>query len=139
MGMLLTRLKLNEPLIAADVIDGEAVIMNLGKGHYYSLVDTSADIWRMLMAGWTGADAAAALAARYGIEPGIVRADVEKFIGLLAAEDILVADSAPPAVPGAFPDLAPGYDPPVLSTFSDIKDLLALDPPLPDYFTAGAM
>jgi hypothetical protein len=130
--------KLNEPVIAADVIDGEAVIMNLVKGHYYSLVDTGADVWSMLMLGWTAGQAAAAIAEHYGIDVQAVAADVERFIGLLLAEDILiVSDGAAPAT-GAFECQAAYYETPALSTFSDINGLLALDPPLPGYYSATA-
>jgi glycosyltransferase involved in cell wall biosynthesis len=135
--------KLNEPVIAADVIDGEAVIMNLLKGHYYSLVETGADVWSMLMLGWSAGQAAQAIAEHYRIDPAAVAADVERFIGLLVAEDILIVSDATPAAAaapaaGMFTCQAGEYQSPSLSTFSDIKDLLALDPPLPDYYSATA-
>jgi hypothetical protein len=130
--------RLNEPVIAADIIDGEAVIMNLAKGHYYSLVDTGADVWAMLTQGWTAGQAAAAIAKHYGIDVQAVAADVERFIGLLVAEDILVAADTPAPAAGDYACQAPHYETPALSTFSDIKDLLALDPPLPDYYSATA-
>ena len=39
------RLKINEPTIVHENIDGETVILNLDSGNYYSVVDAGARIW----------------------------------------------------------------------------------------------
>jgi len=39
-------LKVNAPSVVAEVIDGEAVIMDLASGHYFSTQHVGCDIWR---------------------------------------------------------------------------------------------
>jgi len=45
------RIKINEPNIVHENIDGETVILNLDSGNYYSIVDVGADIWNYIEKG----------------------------------------------------------------------------------------
>jgi len=45
------RLKINEPNVVHENIDGETVILNLDSGNYYSIVDVGADIWNYIEKG----------------------------------------------------------------------------------------
>ena len=44
-------LKINEPNIVHENIDGETIILNLDSGNYYSIVDVGADIWNYIEKG----------------------------------------------------------------------------------------
>ena len=63
--------------VAAKVIDGEAVLINLATGVYYSMRGSGAFLWSRLEPGSNIALLSAALAARYGLESVQARRDVE--------------------------------------------------------------
>ena len=130
--------QLNEPAAISDVIDGEVVIMNLARGSYYGLNEIGADIWRMIMAGRTGAHIAAELAGHFGIETDRALTDVSALIAKMVEQDLLVpAEPAEAAGLSVAPIAASRYKQPDLSIYSDMKDLLAFDPPLPAYEPAA--
>ena len=43
-----TRLRINEEEIAAQIIDAEAVLINLGTGMYYTMDGTGCEVWAMI-------------------------------------------------------------------------------------------
>ena len=118
--------------VVSEIIDGEAIIINLANGYYYSLDATAAEIWAGLLAGRSASEIASALQRRYdcsGADPG---AAVLSFIADLQADDLITAGPAPesaasesPASDGA--SRAP-FRPPVLQRFSDMQGFLLVDP-----------
>lgn len=118
------RYRLNSPNVIAETLDGEALIINLRSGCYYSIDGAGEAIWALLCAGWTLAEAASHLEAHFG--PAAAN-DVHRLAAELVAEELLV--SAPQAAPGA-PAAVPGgaYVPPALKKYVDMQDLLAADP-----------
>jgi hypothetical protein len=127
------RFKLNEPIIAADVIDGEAIIINLAKGDYFSLASTGADFWKMIVAGYSVDEVVPAAVDHFRIDAAKIDGDLRDLMSRLVAEQLIVpdADGAPHASPPAFSTTS--YETPAMSVFTDVRDLLAVDPPLPEY------
>jgi hypothetical protein len=135
------RLRINDEECAARVIDGEAVIINLLNGTYYSLDKVGAVIWESLAEGRTVAETVDAVTARYKVEAARARGDVERLAPQLRDERLLVpadgdrsgaADGAPDAeARGEAPTERLPYEEPALTTYRDMADLLALDPPMP--------
>lgn len=128
------RYRLNEPAVITDVIDGEPVIMNLARGSYYSLNPTGSQVWQRILEGMSVDEIAGALANVSGIGRHEVRGDLERLVAQLLDEELIVAVQAgAPRVPGerGAPTAEPRYEAPVLTVYADMKDLLALDPPLP--------
>lgn len=133
-----SRFRIASDSVGAKVIDGEAVIVNVASGRYHSLDGCGADAWELLTGGSSIDAAAGALADRYEVEPERAAADLGRLVddllrqGLLSADDDGAgsgsAEEAPPA--GRTGDRG-AYSPPELVTFTDIEDLLALDPPVP--------
>ncbi len=62
------RICVNEREVAAKVIDGEAIIINLTKGTYYSLEGVGGAAWSMLAAGHSLDEAAQTLAKHYSVD-----------------------------------------------------------------------
>ena len=123
----------NENDVAAKVIDGEAIIMNVTTGMYYSSDKVGAAIWELLQAGYSLAETAATIAERYEAGGERVRADVDRLATEFLRENLLhrAPDRAPPPMlPPAEGHPLP-YDPPEFQKYSDMADLLALDPPMP--------
>lgn len=124
------RYGLNQPAVVADVIDGETIIMNLAKGDYYSLNQSGGELWALLVAGFPHADILRTVAHRH--DPAPAAQEIDTFIAKLLSHKLIVpvdhADGTaiPPngAAPGA-------WSAPELAVYSDMKELLAMDPPLP--------
>jgi hypothetical protein len=127
------RFRVNSDEVTSKILDGEAIIINLSDGVYYSLVGPGTVVWAMASAGSGAEEIAGELIARYGETSDDVRADVESLLEKLAAERLLVP--APEgAAAGAVPEELPSggdYATPELEKYDDMSDMLALDPPLP--------
>ena len=111
----------NQPSVVSETIDSEAVILDLSSGTYFSARSTGAAIWEALQA---GADADAVLAAA---PDESARAAIEAFIAHLLEQRLLVA-ADPPAQPVAIPSIDAPFAPPMLEQYTDMEDLLLLDP-----------
>ena len=130
------RLRANDAECAAKVLDGEAVIINLLNGTYYSLDKAGAVVWELAAAGGTITEIVGGVTARYDVDASRAQQDVERLVGELVAERLLVpmngASAAMPEQPSArSANGRMAYDVPMLTTYRDMADLLALDPPMP--------
>ncbi len=128
------RLCRNDEEIIAKVMDGEAIIINLASGMYYSMGAVGGVIWTMIEAQHTLAEIIDALTAMYGIPRARAEADVMRLGDELTRERIVTISRAPAAardVEMAPPHPTGPYEVPVLNIYRDMGDLLALDPPMP--------
>jgi hypothetical protein len=92
--MLSKKYRTAGPHFASDVIAGEAVIINLEKGSYYSLDQAGAEIWSALESGATDREVLAGLLAHYSGERHGIEAAMRELIAQLEAEGILIEDEA---------------------------------------------
>jgi len=133
------RLRANDAECAAKVLDGEAVIINLLNGTYYSLDKAGAVVWELAAGGNTIAEIVGGVTARYDVDAPRAQSDVERLVSDLLAERLLVPANGGGASGGAsLVESSSGaaatrlpYDAPMLTTYRDMADLLALDPPMP--------
>lgn len=115
---------INTPAVIADILDGEAIIINLKSGRYYSMEGCGAWVWSALIAGHDPAVIAARLASA---DAAAVRRDLDAFVAQLSAEELIrEAGSDPAAAP--LPDYAGSYAAPTLNVFTDMESMLLLDP-----------
>jgi len=128
-----TCLRPNEPSIAATVIDGEAIIINVLTGVYYSLDGVGALIWSLIATGFRNQQIIERVAELYDVSQQQVREDLEKLTGQLLTEGIVWITAEPPEPDTSLPIDEPtgSYHSPELNIYTDMEDLLALDPPLP--------
>ncbi len=133
----------NSREVAAKVLDGEAILIHLSTGVYYSMDPVASGVWTMIEGGATVDGIVGEVCAACGRPEGEVRPDVEELIGRLEAENLVVAADGPPAGAGSAgspgsPAGAPAfagptnYVKPQLNVYRDMQDLLALDPPMPN-------
>jgi hypothetical protein len=125
------RYRPNQPKVISEMIDGEVVVIHLGTGTYYSLDGTAAVVWDALEQGATTDEVATFLARSHDVPDGAdVDGAVDGFVADLLGDDLVVAVDAAPAVA---PDLTPPPDRPVfaaprLERYTDMQDLILLDP-----------
>lgn len=127
------RFAVNEKDVTAKVIDGEAIIINLANGMYYSLDQTGAVAWVLIGAGHSLDEVADALSERFGVAGDVARADLLKLASDLQEQNLVVTvdASTAPRVVELDPPTGDPYETPVLNSYNDMGDVLALDPPLP--------
>ena len=131
--MSVVRYRVNTPNVVHEIIEGEAVIVNLANGLYYSVDRAGADIWALLEQGVAVDDIVASLAERYTDPRDQIEASVHEFLAHLEAENLIVPDSgegasAPRPAPPPTGAYQARFEPPVLQKYSDMEDLLLLDP-----------
>ena len=123
------RWQLNEREVSSEVIDGELIIMHLKSGKYYSSAGVGPLVWSCVARGLTSMAASEVVAKHCGMRAQDVAADVEAFIASLVSEELLRESPAEPteAVLEQTGE-ALVYAKPELQVYSDMKDLLLLDP-----------
>lgn len=123
--------RINQPAVISEVVDGEAIVVNLESGTYYSMRDSAEMIWTALS---TGADAtriSATLARAYDTPAEQIQASVGRFLTDLATERLIVPADDPAAelpVTTAPPPGRTSFTAPVLEKYTDMAELLLLDP-----------
>jgi hypothetical protein len=128
------RLELNSADVAAKDIDGEILVMNVANGMYYSLDGVGAVAWRLLASGHSLQQAAEALSSMYGVNFAVALHDVTDLAIHLVDEGLVSVSSAAVSLdaPVSMDSATEGpYSAPTLNSYSDMADLLALDPPMP--------
>lgn len=70
-------------------IDGEAVVMELETGDFFSLSGSALSIWQMIDGTRDRASLLAAVAAEYGASAGEVASDVDEFVADLVAAQLV--------------------------------------------------
>lgn len=125
------------PEVIADIIDGEVVIMNLKTGRYFSSEGVGSECWDALASGLSLEALVERLAEDYAEDRAAVGAAVQGFVQELLEHELIAPSDAPPsdAVPRSAPR-ATRFGAPVLNVYSDMQDLLLLDP-IHDVDTAG--
>ena len=131
------RFRVNTPMVTHETIDGEAVIINLDSGNYYSLVEVGSLIWDMVGKGASASEVQNLVLQTYrGDAPDIDRG-VQELLAQLQQENLIVPiDGAGPgdlfqltqAKLGNNSREKPSFNAPLLHKYSDMQELLLLDP-----------
>ena len=122
------------PDIVSEEIDGEVIIVNLRNGNYYSLSQSAAVIWAGIQQRSTLERLQHQLETRYSGETAAMSRDLAELIRALETEQLIVP--RPPAEDAAAASAPDGdataaketYRPPQFECFTDMGDLLLLDP-----------
>jgi len=123
----------NEPSVISEVIDGETIVLNFESGHYYSFNPSASEIWLRVLAGSPIASATESVARRFAVDPAAIRREVEDFVRRLEAEQLIrrAPDDtvpAPATVSEAAGDSVAAFSSPEFEKFTDMEELLLLDP-----------
>lgn len=129
-------LKVNAPHVVHETIDGETILLDLRIGIYYSLDDNGSVLWNFLAAAGDGGSAADILAAAAIEREKTIREGVSIFVKQLLAENLLVEDGESRGDETGIPEnlveslrsVADSFKTPVIQKYSDMQDLLMLDP-----------
>jgi hypothetical protein len=122
--------------IVSEEIDGEVIIVNLKNGHYYSLTQSATVIWAGIQERATLEQIRDRLLVRYSGDTASIRQGLVELIDALKLEQLitqrsaaegtsLVDESTEREIPVGEKE---AYLPPMFERFTDMGDLLLLDP-----------
>jgi Coenzyme PQQ synthesis protein D (PqqD) len=130
----------NEEQVVAKVMDGEAILINLSTGAYYSIGAAGGFIWSLIEKRLAIGDIVHAVTQHYDVAPAQAEADVVGLAEELCAEG-LAAVSPGAAATGVAPPASGArltYQKPVIEKYTDMAEMFAADPPLPGLSNAQA-
>jgi len=119
--------KANQPAVVFEKIDGELIIINTLNGFYYSGTGNAVFLWEAVTSGWTP-DQLKTFFVSIGHPFGSTTV-IADYIRILLDESLIVtvegsAEEKQPSLDAALI----GDDIPVLSKYSDLHELIELDP-----------
>lgn len=125
--------KPNNPNVIHEVIDGEAVLVSLETGSYYSIDNVGAAVWSHIEHGLSLPQIVEAIASQYSGEQMQIENGVNQLVAQLQEEGLIVPAEAAPANGSSVATNGNGqakmpFEPPVLHKYTDMEDLLLLDP-----------
>lgn len=127
------RYQINAPQVIGEVIDGEAIIVNLDSGAYYSVRDTGAELWQALEQGASPEQIITHWVASYDAAPSAIAASVQALLEEFVQEQLIVpvdrvnVTSVMELTGAARSERLP-FSKPTLEKYTDMADLLLLDP-----------
>lgn len=126
------RYQVNSGPVIGEVIDGEAVIINLTTGNYYSLNESGATIWDSLAQPASLDGIVARLTSLYDASAEQAEADARALLDALEREQLIVGTEENGVPVQAASEPAPSararYEPPRFEKHTDMQDLILLDP-----------
>ena len=129
------RFRVNTPTVTHETIDGEAVIINLDSGNYYSLVDVGSFVWGLIEKGASASELRNVVLQSYQGNDSDVDRGVEELLAQLQQENLIVPVDGTGALDLAQLELPSNngheklaFNPPLLHKYSDMQELLLLDP-----------
>ena len=130
--MLDATYQVNSPDVVHETVDGEVVIVHLRNGSYYSLDGVGAEIWHLLAGGSAVNQVMDSICGAYAGEAAIIQQSIRHLVENLCREDLLVpgpgrVEQRLPALSVTADDGAV-YTPPVLQKYTDMEELLLVDP-----------
>lgn len=118
----------NDASVIHEVLDGEAVMLNLDTGNYFTLNPSGGLVWQLLQGG-IQINQIVTVLSKMGAASQSVKGDVDAFIAKLLEQGLIIPVAGVAATPQ--PENSSGamtYSPPELHVFSDMQELLLLDP-----------
>ncbi|BAQ64673.1 PqqD family peptide modification chaperone [Geminocystis sp. NIES-3709] len=125
--------QVNSSKVVAETIDGEVVIVNLEKGDYYSVVKSGAKIWNAVERELSAEKILAEILAQYDGDTETIARAVTGFIDILKNEGLILVNFDRETVNQNEELITENiekvsFDLPTLEKYTDMEELLLLDP-----------
>lgn len=127
------RYRPNTPHVIYENIDNEVVLVNLTKGHYFSMQGTAADLWEGVANQASLEEILEILQRRYQGNKQEIQTSIASFIEELVEAELIVSSPEDAVVlQGTFAKDGGSnrlpFRAPELESYKDMEDLLLLDP-----------
>ena len=118
------------PQAIHETIEGETIVIDLVSGTYYSLQGAGAEVWNLLVSGHGREEIVEGLAHTYSLDRAELDPAIGGFLDQLETERLIAPSAELAATNGrAAPSLAAAaYVPPALEKYTDMQDIILLDP-----------
>ena len=129
-GIDMQHFKINSPKVIHQNIENEVMIIHLDKGVYYNLNQTGVAIWNSLILGESDEDVLKKLVLEYEGNPLEIQSFFHEFCKELLAEGLILPwekAQENPKQQACICDKQP-FIKPVLNKYTDMQELLLLDP-----------
>ena len=113
--------------IVSELIDGEAVILDLRSGCYHTTEGVGAAVWQAASEGMHGNAIVASCRARFPDEQGIEH-DIETLLKNFVAVGLLAPAEGASNSSAHVPSWPADYQTPSLDSYDNLADMMALDP-----------
>jgi len=126
-----TRYEINAPSVVSEVIDGEAVIVNMDNGNYYSIDDSGAFVWDAICGGANLPEIRGMVEKSYSKSDVDIDAIIRELLEQFLKEELLVeaGDQGTPIGEGMeASSFDCAFSAPELKKYTDMEELLLLDP-----------
>jgi len=126
--------KIKKSDVVYETVDGETVIVNLENGVYYSLGASGVDIWNLIESGMNFEELTAEIIQRYDGDPEDIHKAIRKLLvelqkeGLLQVSATRRSEGQEPHIPITARKEKLKFEDPVFEKYSDMQELLLLDP-----------
>lgn len=125
------RFRVNSPDVAWEDFDDEVIMVHFESGQYFSTREVGSEILRRLEKGAPVTAVEQAIIALYDVEAAVAAQSLSTFVAELREHGLIVPRDDAAAVPWrpeSNTEAKRPFLPPVLETYSDMQDLLLLDP-----------
>lgn len=124
--------RINAPNVVSEVFGHEVVVVNLESGCYFSLLGSAPTIWKALERGAIRIDQLIeTMIQAYDCNNKECRSEIAGFLNQLLEQQLIVL-ADPAEVRNTSDSLSTAgrslFEPPVLEVFTDLQDILLLDP-----------
>jgi hypothetical protein len=115
--------------IVYEVLNTEVIAIDFQTGNYYAIIHIAKQIWQLIEQHLPLDQIASVISAEYPIDPAKVSSDLNHFIGELLDEG-LIEECTVSEFGNPIPFDTEGweYDVPRLQRYTDVQNLLLLDP-----------
>ncbi len=116
--------------VVSEVIENEAIIMNLRTGHYFSARSSASEVWEMVVAGRSDLEMLAAVCSKYDVSSSVARHDLDVFLSEIIKYRLVYDELSDDITPDAVA-LSTGkrpYTSITLEVYDDVESLMQLDP-----------
>lgn len=125
--------RVNSPTVIQETIDDEVIIANLDQGFYYSIDQLGVSVWNAMVAGATVMRIVESVAQHFGASHAEIEPGISLFFEELQKEKLIVPADVPADESAISAALQAGgmpaaYKQPELSKYTDMQQLLLLDP-----------
>ena len=124
--------RVNSPHVISETVGGETIIVNLARGHYFSLQGTAVEVWEGLERGEAAETIVLELEQRYEAADGEIDEAVKKLLDDFVDAELVVADGNGTGTVTPTPSQERGerapFVAPSFTTFTDMQDIILLDP-----------
>ena len=126
--------QINQSRVIFEILNSEVIVVNFSTGDYFSLMHSAKPIWQLLDKGVTVSNIASLLAAHYQQDLTALTNDLNPFIEELLKEELIIP-TVGERLPSEIRDLLSAdlnltcdYTPPIIHKYSDVQNLLKIDP-----------